>query len=172
MDPGSAPKTGVITLELLLLWLRLPFGVRNGPPAFQRAMLEAILAHGLEDILGCFIDDVATGGDTHAQSQDHTRRLFAMLVDRHLLAGADKVFLGYTSLRFLGYLLEDGHLKPDPEKVVAIRRLLPPRTRTEARAFLGLTGYYRDFVRGYAGIARPITQLLHEDVAWEWGPAC
>lgn len=61
---------------------------------------------------------------------------------------------------------------PDPEKVTAVQRLLPPRTRTEARAFLGLTGYYRDFVRGYAHLARPITQLLHEDVVWEWSAAC
>ncbi len=53
-----------------------------------------------------------------------------------------------------------------------MKRLQPPRTRSEARAFLGLTGYYRDFVRDYARKARPINMLLREDVAWEWGAAC
>ena len=72
----------------------------------------------------------------------------------------------------MGYKLRGGQLSPDPDKVEAVKRLQPPCTRSEARAFLGLTGYYRDFVHNYAKRARPISLLLHEDVAWEWSPAC
>ena len=53
-----------------------------------------------------------------------------MLAKKGLKAGADKIFMGLTSMQFLGYLLEDGQLKPDPEKVAALLRLLPPQTRT------------------------------------------
>ena len=94
--------------------------------------------------------------------------MFAMLASRHLLAGADKVFLGLTEIRFLGYLLKEGGAMPDPDKAAAIARLLPPTTRTEMRSFLGLTGYYRDFVEKYAAKARPLTELLKEDVPWAW----
>lgn len=98
--------------------------------------------------------------------------MLQMLSKRGLKAGADKIFLGLTQIHFLGYLIEDGCLKPDPEKVAAIKRLLPPQTRTQLRSFLGLTGYYREFVRGYAKIARPLNELLREDFAWEWSKRC
>lgn len=94
MHNDSVPMTGVCTVEDLLVWLRLPFGVRNGPPAFQRAILEALASHDLLDQVGCFIDDLATGGADHVHSADRVRALFKMMEDWHLLAGADKVFLG------------------------------------------------------------------------------
>lgn len=155
-----------------MVWSRLPFGVRNGPPAFQRGMTQAIREHGLEEIVACFIDDLATGGGTHEEAVQNAEKLFTMLEDFHLLAGADKVFMGLSEMKFLGYLLVAGQLQPDPDKVAAVERLLPPCTRSEARAFLGLTGYYRDFIRDYAKRARPINLLLHEDVQWEWTPTC
>ena len=98
--------------------------------------------------------------------------MFAMLASRRLLAGADKVFLGLNEIRFLGYLLKDGGASPDPDKVEAIHRLLAPTTRTEVRSFLGLTGYYRDFVERYAAKARPLSDLLKEDVPWAWSDTC
>lgn len=76
-----------------------------------------------------------------------------------------------TEIAFLGYTLRNGKLMPDPYKAEPLSRLLPPTSRSELRGFLGLTGYYRDFVRGYAQKARPLTRLLQEDVAWDWGPA-
>ena len=160
------------TPEELFVWTRLPFGVRNGPPAFQRAMQQALGEAGLGDKAGCFIDDVATGGANHRQGVKNLRDLFAALEAKHLLAGADKVELGLEVVNFLGYQLKEGNLHPDPEKTAAIDRLAPPRTRTEVRGFLGLTGYYRDFVRGYSSIAKPLTELLKEDHIWEWTPAC
>lgn len=63
-------------------------------------------------------------------------------------------------------------MKPDDAKTAAIKRLLPPRTRSEVRAFLGLTGYYRDFVHRYSHIARPLTNLLSEDATWQWDAKC
>lgn len=172
LHPNSIPYTGVCTPEELFVWKRLPFGVRNGPPHFQRTMNEAIAGAGLQEHLGCFIDDLATGGFSHAEAAARAAAMFAMLATRHLLAGADKVFLGLNEIRFLGYLLKGGQALPDPDKVSAIERLLPPTTRTEVRSFLGLTGYYRDFVEKYAAKARPLSDLLKEDVPWAWDDAC
>ena len=51
----------------------------------------------------------------------------------------------------------------------AISRLVPPENRSQLRGFLGLAGYYRQFVHRYAAHARPLTELLKEDTAWVWG---
>jgi hypothetical protein len=122
--------------------------------------------------VGAFIDDLATGGQDHHQSAVNAAKMFGMLRDLNLKAGADKVFLGLTEVAFLGYKLAAGKMQPDDDKVSAINRLLPPRTRSEVRAFLGLTGYYRNFVHSYSHIARPLTTLLQEDATWVWDDKC
>ncbi len=172
MEDASIPFTGVCTPEMLYMWLRLAFGLRNGPPAFQRAVHAIIQAAGLAGIIGQFIDDLVTGGKTHVHSATNCKKMFAMLQAANFKAGATKVSLGLEELSFLGFLLQKGQIKPDPEKIAAIHRLQPPHTRSELRAFLGLTGYYREFVQGYSYIAKPLTQLLQEDVAWEWTTKC
>ena len=86
--------------------------------------------------------------------------MFACLQAAGFKAGAEKVHMGLTEIQFLGYSLSQGQLQPDPDKVEAIKRLQPPHTRSEVRAFLGLTGYYREFVMRYSHIAKPLTMLL------------
>ena len=95
-----------------------------------------------------------------------------MLQDLNLKAGATKIFMGLEEVDFLGFKLTAGKIAPDDKKTAAISRLLPPRTRTEVRAFLGLTGYYREFIWRYSLIARPLTSLLKDDTIWQWTDAC
>ena len=133
---------------------------------------KAISDANLQEIVGAFIDDLATGGMTHQETADRAGQMLRMLASKGLKAGADKVFFGLEKMSFLGYLLEGGVMKPDPEKVAAMERLLPPQTRTQLRSFLGLTGYYREFVKGYAHTARPLTSLLQESVPWIWSDQC
>ena len=56
--------------------------------------------------------------------------MLQMLGKRGLKAGANKIHMGLTKIKFLGFQIENGELKPDPEKVSAIERLLPPQTHT------------------------------------------
>ena len=118
-------------------------GIRNGPPTFQRAMSEAIAGSGLACQVGCFLDDLATGGGNHAAAAANVGRMLSMLIEYRLLAGADKVNLSLEELPFLGFLLCRGQILQDPNlpvKVEAIKQLLPPTTRSELRGFLGLAG--------------------------------
>ena len=61
------------------MWNRLDFGLRNGPPAFQRAVHATIQAAGLAGIIGQFIDDLATGGKDHQHSAANCKKMMAML---------------------------------------------------------------------------------------------
>ena len=51
-------------------------------------------------------------------------------------------------------------IRVDPAKIEAIMSWKPPRNVTEVRSFLGLAGYYRQFVNGFSVIASPLTKLL------------
>ena len=103
MEDSSAPKTGCTTPTGLYMWNRMPMGICNGPPTFQRVMSEAIAAAGLTRILGCFLDDLATGGANHVDAAAHTGRILDVLKAGCLLAGVDKIFLRLERLPFLSF---------------------------------------------------------------------
>ena len=46
----------------------------------------------------------------------------------------------------------------------------PPTTPKQVRAFLGLVGYYREFIKGFAKIAKPLTLLTRQQVKFDWTP--
>ncbi|XP_072043981.1 uncharacterized protein [Amphiura filiformis] len=72
----------------------------------------------------------------------------------------EKCNLFQKQLRFLGHLVSGGGILPDPEKIRAVEEWKIPTTETELRGFLGLCGYYRRFVPGYAKVAAPLHYLL------------
>ncbi|KAK1629078.1 hypothetical protein QYE76_003393 [Lolium multiflorum] len=65
-----------------------------------------------------------------------------------------------------------GGIAVEPSKIKTVEEWKAPITQTEVRAFLGLAGYYRQFVEGFSSIARPMTQLLKKDKKFEWTDKC
>ena len=135
-------------------------GLRNGPLHFQHCMNKIILTSGLQCIAGIFIDELGSGGADHADFARNLNLMLEALESYHVQAGGDKLELGSTALPFLGYLLKEGELHCDPSKTAAIERLIPPESRSQLQAFLGLARYYRHFIKGFASIARSLYLLL------------
>jgi len=60
-------------------------------------------------------------------------------------------------------------VETDPKKIKVIANWPEPKTQKDVRSFLGLTGYYRKFIKGYALISKALTDLLRKD-AFVWSP--
>jgi len=73
---------------------------------------------------------------------------------------------------YLGHLISDEGVKPDPGKTKCVQNLPVPRNMTEIKQFLGLSGYYRRFIEGYSKTAKPLTALLNKDISFEWSTEC
>lgn len=65
-----------------------------------------------------------------------------------------------TEVEYLGFIISIEGIRANPPKVDAIRNLRPPSKIKQLRSFLGMSGFYRRFIRDYAKMAKPLTILL------------
>ena len=69
---------------------------------------------------------------------------------------------------FLGHVISAEGVSVDPQKIEAVVNWKSPKTVSEVRSFLGLTGYYRKFFEGFSKIAAPLTKMIRKDVKYDW----
>lgn len=73
-------------------------------------------------------------------------------------------------ISYLGHVISDKGVSTDPSKINAVVNWPTPSNVKEVRGFLGLTGYYRKFIKSYGIISKPLTELLRKGVVYVWNP--
>jgi hypothetical protein len=107
------------------------------------------------------------------EHEEHLRKVFQRLRENKLYAKLEKCEFGMTKMDFLGHRITQEGLKMDDHKVKAILDWEPPKLVPALRSFLGLASYYRKFIKDFAKIAAPLTNLLKKSaVTYEWEEAC
>lgn len=138
---------------------RLPFGLKNAPSIFQRA-LDDILRDHIGKTCYVYIDDIVVFSKTEEEHARHIEDVFKTLFDANMKVQLDKCHFFKQEVEFLGFIISSEGIKTNPAKVEAIQNFPLPRTLRDLRSFLGLSGYYRRFVQDYAKLAKPLTALL------------
>ncbi|GKE02894.1 putative reverse transcriptase domain-containing protein, partial [Tanacetum coccineum] len=77
--------------------------------------------------------------------------------------------LWISIVQFLRNLIDSQGLHVDPAKIEAVKNWAPPTTPMEVRQFLGLTGYYRRFIKDFSKIAKSLTELTQKNKKYIWG---
>ena len=98
--------------------------------------------------------------------------LFQRLKEADLKLKDSKCNYFKTHVQYLGHLVSGKGIRPLPEKLESVKKMLAPTTPKEIKQFLGLVGYYRNFIPRFADIARPMTNLTKQDVSFEWTLQC
>ena len=107
--------------------------------------------------------------------EEHLARLcgvFERFRHAKLKLGAAKCTFADKEVSYLGHRVTEEGLLPDPSLLAAIRDIPTPKTATEVRSFLGLAGYYRSYVKGFAAIAAPLHALTRKDAVFHWSENC
>ena len=162
MKKEHGAKTAFRTHEGHHEFLVMPIGLTNAPSTFQ-ALMNRVLKPYLRRFVLVFFDDILGIAKMHVE---HLKKVLLLLRQNQLYVNMNKCSFGHGELEYLGHVILGSGVAAGPRKVEVMVDWPIPKDLKSLRGFLGLTGYYRSFVRDYGKIAFPLTQLLKDSFKW------
>lgn len=145
--------------------LRMPFGLASAPEVFQQIMTTLLAKFKNVEVS---MDDVLIHAQTKEELEQITERVLEKFRKSGLKLNKEKCVFNTQEVKFLGHLVTDEGLKPDPEKLETINKIKRPENVKELQRFLGLITYLSKFLKDLADITAPLRALLQKDTAWYW----
>lgn len=171
LSPEAVPLTAFRTRSGLYEFLVLPFGLKTAPATFTRCM-DKLVGDMFWDGVCVYLDDVLIHGETFDETFTKLREVLRRLREANLTLSMNKCTFFPEFLLYLGFIIKEGRLTPNPEKVEVLKKIKAPTCVRDVRSLLGCVGYFRQFIPNYASIAAPLNRLLRKGVPFEWGKEC
>lgn len=128
---------------------------------------------GLEGII-CIADDILVygeGNDYKEAQKDHDRRFIALMERCHrknIKLNAAKLQFKLKELKFMGTIISDQGMKPDPDKVAAIAQMPPPENKAALLHFIDMVNYLSPYCANLSSVIQPLRMLTQEAVPFIW----
>ena len=165
--PEDRAKTAFTCHRGLFEFNRMPFGISSAPGIYQ-AMMAKCLA-GIEGVYAvAYLDDILIFSSTYTDHLGHIQEVFKRIRKANLRLNLKKCHFMKPELEYLGHVISENGIRPNPDKVQAIKGLLAPTCVKDVRSFLGMAGYFRTFIPQFSAIARPLTQLTRKNMHFNW----
>lgn len=139
-------------------------GYKNSVAYVQRQMDRLLWPY--KAFARAYVDDMVIFSKTLTDHLMHLKAIFTMLTENNISIKPTKAFLGYPTVQLLGQKVTSLSLSMSEDKLKAISKLKFPLNLRQLETYLGLTGWLRDYIPYYAGIAKPLqdrkTELLSQ----------
>ena len=150
---------------------RMPFGLCNAPPTFQRCML-SIFSDMVARIIEVYMDDITVYGESIDECLVHLETVLHRCIEKNLVLNWEKCNFMINQGIVLGHIISERGIEVDTTKVELISKLPSATNVKTVRQFLGHAGFYRRFIRDFSKIAKPLYKLLEKDAKFEWDAEC
>ena len=142
----------------------MPFGLKNAPSTFQRLVDNILRENVSKKECMVYMDDIIVFSNG---LEEHIKNLSTYVLNKlksaRLKVQLDKCEFLRKEVEFLGHIVSENGVSPNHDKIKIINELKLLKSETEIKRFLGMTGYYRRFIKNYAHIAKPMTKYLKKD---------
>ena len=150
---------------------KLSFGLTNAPACFMRAMHLILKGLCWSDCL-VYLDDIIVFSRTLQEHRERLSLVLSCLTEAGLKINPKKCKLLCEQVVVLSHVVSREGISTDPEKIRVIKELPEPVDESQLRAFLGMAGYYREFVPNYAHIASPLHRACQKGDHFKWTAEC
>ncbi|UYV72016.1 K02A2.6-like, partial [Cordylochernes scorpioides] len=166
LSPDCQHLTTFITPFGRYKYCRMPFEISLAPEYFQRVM--SIILQGMDGVM-CYLDDIlifASDSKTHDRI---LRLVLRKLKEAKVTLNKAKCVFGVPRINFLGHILDEDGIRPDPAKIEAVAKMPALTDVHGVRRFLGMVNHLGRFVENLSEIVAPLNQLLvkGQDFVWD-----
>jgi predicted aspartyl protease len=140
-------------------WMVMPQGVTNGPATFS-ALMQHIFSDIIDKYFICYLDDMLIYSKNESEHYKQCENVFRLLRQHKLYCQLTKCRFFVNQVYFLGHKISQNGISMQQDKVKAIMQWPIPSNIKQLRGFLGLTGYYRKFIKSYSLLTAPLTDAL------------
>ena len=170
IHPADTHKTAFKTHNGLYEFLVMAFGLTNSPASFQGVM-NLIFAHLLRKGVIISMDDILLYSASLEEHIQLLQKVFQVIREHQFYLKRSKCFFAQEEVEYLGHCISAKDVATEPTKIAAVQQWPRPKTLKDVRGFLGLTGYYRKFIRHYGLISKPLSDLLKKSSPFVWTSA-
>src|SRR6266542_1135041 len=146
----------------------MPFGLKGASATFQ-CLMTKVLGPYLYDFVMVYLDDIIIFSQTMDEHLQHMRKVLVALRQAGLKLKLEKCEFAKKQLKYLGFIIGEFGIKPDPEKVRAIVDQPALTNQTQIRSFFRMIGFFKNYIQGFSTIAAPMTNLLAKETPYVWG---
>lgn len=144
------------------------FRLCNSPATFQ-AMMDHLFKDPISrGVVIVYMDDILIFAQTKEELKRITKEVLKILQENDLFLKPEKAEFCQTSIEYLGMIIEEGKIAMDKKKLSGILNWPEPKTVKQVRSFLGLGNFYRQFIRHFSKITRPLNDLLLKNKEFVW----
>ncbi|GFV04336.1 retrovirus-related Pol polyprotein from transposon 17.6 [Trichonephila clavipes] len=163
VDEDCRKYTSFIVPDGQFEFNKVPFGLSTSPGVFQRYVSSIFRDLTRKGIVISYLDDLVIPAKNEQEGLEKLKIIFEVAKKYGLEIKLKKCQFLKKKIEFLGHIVESGTIKPSPTKTLAVRKFPEPTTIKQVQSFLGLTGYFRKYIKDYSKIAKPLSDLTRKE---------
>jgi len=135
------------------------FGLTDAPATFQFYINDCLRPY-IDDFAVCYLDDILIYSTNEKDHEEHVRQVLQRLKEFGLFCKAEKCQFGVSEVGLLGFVITPDVVGMQWDRISTIEDWPTPKSTRDVQVLLGFTNFYQRFIRKYAKVTLPLTELL------------